>query len=173
MTEPLGRNRKSRLRYAMDRDPMTHNMETSIGWRGAIFDNFQTPWTLTFRKKFTVGITHRPLPAYQVSCRSDERSVTDFEYGFIKSFFSGDDMKKGLRNGNFGAYAIKRVAAVAHLRTPWLFEPAERQDDRADYCLDCSFVPYCKHRVLVFTVEWTGARPSPLNWVNSGEGSAQ
>ena len=33
-----------------------------------------------------------------------------------------------------GANAMKRVAAGAHLPTPWLFEPAKRPD-RADYCL--------------------------------------
>ena len=32
-------------------------------------------------------------------------------------------------------YAMKRVAADAHLPTPWLFEPAKRPDHRADYCL--------------------------------------
>ena len=31
---------------------------------------------------------------------------------------------------------MKRVAAGAHIPTPWLFEPAKRPDDRADYCLD-------------------------------------
>ena len=54
---------------------------------------------------------------------------------------------------------MKRVAAGAHLPTPWLFEPAKRPDDRADCCLDCTFFPQCKHQVLVFTLEWTGARP--------------
>ena len=44
------------------------------------------------------------------------------------------------RKGKFGAYAIKRVAAGAHLPTPWLFESAKRPDDRADYCMDCSFL---------------------------------
>ena len=37
--------------------------------------------------------------------------------------------------GKLGAYNIKRVAAGAHLPTPWLFEPAKRLEDRADYCL--------------------------------------
>ena len=32
-----------------------------------------------------------------------------------------------------GTNAMKRVAAGAHLPTPWLFEPAKRPDDRADY----------------------------------------
>ena len=32
-----------------------------------------------------------------------------------------------------GAYSMKRVAAGAHLPTPWLFEPEKRPDDRADY----------------------------------------
>ena len=32
---------------------------------------------------------------------------------------------------------MKRVAAGAHLPIPWLFEPAKRPDDRADYYLGC------------------------------------
>ena len=56
-----------------------------------------------------------------------------------------------------GANAMKRVAAGAHLPTPWLFESAKRPDDKADYCLDCSFLSSCKHLVLAFTVEWTDA----------------
>ena len=31
---------------------------------------------------------------------------------------------------------MKRVAAGAHLPTLWLFEPAKRLDDRADYCFE-------------------------------------
>ena len=58
-----------------------------------------------------------------------------------------------------GANAMKRVAAGAHLPTPWHFEPAKRPDDRAAYCLDGSFLPQWMHRVLVFTLEWSGARP--------------
>ena len=61
------------------------------------------------------------------------------------------------KEGKIGANAIKRIAAGAHLPTPWLFEPAKRPYDRADYGLDCSFLPQCKHRVLVFTLEWSGA----------------
>ena len=37
-----------------------------------------------------------------------------------------------------GAHAMKRVAAGAHLPTPWIFEPAERPDDSTDYCLGTS-----------------------------------
>ena len=44
-----------------------------------------------------------------------------------------------LKKGKLGANAMKRVAAGAHLPTPWLFEPAYRPGDRADYCLDCCF----------------------------------
>ena len=36
---------------------------------------------------------------------------------------------------NFGAYVMKRVAASAHIQTPWLFEPAKQPNDRTDYCL--------------------------------------
>ena len=42
----------------------------------------------------------------------------------------------GKGKGKLGAYNMKRVAAGVHLPTHWLFEPAERPDDRADYCLD-------------------------------------
>ena len=63
-----------------------------------------------------------------------------------------------------GANAMKRVAAGAHLPTPWLFEPAKSSDDRADYCLDGSFLPQWNHRVLDFTLEWSGARPMGEQW---------
>ena len=52
---------------------------------------------------------------------------------------------------------MKRVAAYAHLPAPWLLEPAKRPDDRADYCLDSSFLSQCKHQVLAFTLEWSKA----------------
>ena len=41
---------------------------------------------------------------------------------------------------NLGAISMKRVAAGAYLSNSWLFEPAKRPDDRADYWLDCSFL---------------------------------
>ena len=31
---------------------------------------------------------------------------------------------------------MERVAAGAHLPTPWLFEPAKRPDDKTNYCLN-------------------------------------
>ena len=40
------------------------------------------------------------------------------------------------KKGMFWANAMKRVVVGAHLLTPWIFEPAKRPDDRADYCLD-------------------------------------
>ena len=48
------------------------------------------------------------------------------------------------KEGKLGAYAMKRVAAGAHLPTPRFFEPAKRPDDRADYCLDKSY-RYVQH----------------------------
>ena len=36
---------------------------------------------------------------------------------------------------------MKRVAAGTHLPTPWLSESAKHADDKADYCLDYSFLP--------------------------------
>ena len=50
----------------------------------------------------------------------------------------------------------------------WLFEPTKSPDDRANYYLDCSFLPQCKHRVLVFTLEWSGARPMGKQWRGLG-----
>ena len=67
------------------------------------------------------------------------------------------------RNRKSGAYAMKRVAAGAHLPTR-LFEPAKRPDDRGDYCLQCSFLPQWKHWVLVVTLEWSGVRPKGEQW---------
>ena len=54
---------------------------------------------------------------------------------------------------------MKHNAAGAHLLTHLFFEPAELPDDRANYCLYCSFLPHCKHWVLIFTLEWSGAHP--------------
>ena len=65
---------------------------------------------------------------------------------------------------------MKRVAAGAHLPTPGRFEPAKRPDDRADYCLDYSSLPQCKHRVLIFTLEWSG-RGGPIGEQLRGFGS--
>ena len=42
--------------------------------------------------------------------------------------------------GKLGANAMKRVAAGAHLPTPWFFKPAKRPDDRADYYMDLNWV---------------------------------
>ena len=66
---------------------------------------------------------------------------------------------KGNGKGKLRANAMKRVAAGAQLPTTWLFESAKRPDDRANYCPDCSFLRQREHRVLVFTLECSGARP--------------
>ena len=63
------------------------------------------------------------------------------------------------KKGKLRANDMKHVATGAHLPTPWLFEPAKRPNDRTDHCLDSSFLPKWKHWVLVFTLEWSGARP--------------
>ena len=68
---------------------------------------------------------------------------------------------------------MKHLAAGAHLPKPWLVDPTKWPDDRTDYCLYCSFLPQWKHQVLVFTLEWSGARPLFALWANSDEGSAQ
>ena len=45
----------------------------------------------------------------------------------------------------------KRVAAGAHFPTPWLFEPAKRPDNGADYCFGCSFLYLCEHVIRFYT----------------------
>ena len=72
--------------------------------------------------------------------------------------------RRGKEGKKSWEHTMKRVAAGAHLPAPWLFEPAKHPDDTADYCLGCSFLPQCKHRVLVFTLEWSGARPMGEQW---------
>ena len=59
---------------------------------------------------------------------------------------------------------MKRVAAGAHLPTPWFFESAKRPHDRADYCLDCSFLPQWERGL---------SGVGRALWANSGDGSAQ
>ena len=85
------------------------------------------------------------------------RSRSDFLERYMISYHSG-------KVGKLGTQPMKRVTADADLPTPWFFEPANRPDDRADYYLYCSFLPQCKHRVLVFTLEWSGARPMGEQW---------
>ena len=85
-------------------------------------------------------------------------------FSMIVLFIELRPRESGLKKGKLGTNAMKRVAAGAHLPTPWLSEPAKRPDDRADYCLDCSFLPQWKHRVRVFTLEWSGARPMGEQW---------
>ena len=62
------------------------------------------------------------------------------------------DFVQGKEQEKLGANVVKRVAAGAHLPTPWLFEAAKRPDDRAVYCLNCTFLPQWKQQVLVFTL---------------------
>ena len=65
---------------------------------------------------------------------------------------------------------MERVAAGAHLPTPRFFELAKRPDDKADYCLDCSSLPQCKHLGTRFSNKSGVGRAL---WANSGDGSAQ
>ena len=65
---------------------------------------------------------------------------------------------------------MKRVAAGVHHPISHLgfLTPAKRPDYTADYCLDCSFLPQWKHRLIVFTLEWSGARPMGEQWCGLG-----
>ena len=67
---------------------------------------------------------------------------------------------------------MKRVAAGAHLPTPWLFEPAKRPDDRADYYLGCSFLPQCENQVLVYILSGLERALQPRLGATSGGVSA-
>ena len=75
----------------------------------------------------------------------------------------------GRKEEELVVYAIKRVAAGAHVPTPRFFEPAKRPDDRADFCMDCSFLPSASTRYSFLKLNGVGR----ALWAYSGEGSAQ
>ena len=56
------------------------------------------------------------------------------------------------------AYAMKRVAAGAHLPTPWRFEPEKRPDNRDYQCVYFNFL-LVQTSGNCFTVKWVVARP--------------
>ena len=64
------------------------------------------------------------------------------------------------RGHRLGAYDMKRVAAGAHLPTPWLFEPAKHPNDTVNYCPDCSLLLFdiCswKRPPAIFPITSTG-----------------
>ena len=94
---------------------LTHNTETSIRsrshywslwiWRGAIFDSFRTPVTctlmLTVGKNLPSSITHRPLPTYQVSSRSEEKSVDGRTDGHRVRFYKVISFRRWPKNRTF------------------------------------------------------------------------
>ena len=49
---------------------------------------------------------------------------------------------------------MKRVAAGAHLPTPWLFEPAKHPDDRAEILPGLQFPLLVQAPGTRFRVEW-------------------
>ena len=68
---------------------------------------------------------------------------------------------------------MERVAAGAHLPTPWLFEPAKCRDDRADYCLDCSFLLFLLLLVRSASTRYAFLQLNGVEralWANGGEG---
>ena len=66
---------------------------------------------------------------------------------------------------------MERVAAGVHLPTPWFFVPAKRPYNRADYCLDCSFLRKASACTMYSFLHLSGV--GRAKWANSGEGSAQ
>ena len=68
-----------------------------------------------------------------------------------------------------GALAMKRVAAGAHLPTPWLFEPAKRSDDKPTTALAAVSSPSASTWYTFLHLSGVGR----VLWANSGEGSAQ
>ena len=68
---------------------------------------------------------------------------------------------------------MKRGAAGAHLPTPWLIEPAKRPDDRADYCLGCSFLSLMRTLGTHFSqLSELGRALQPRLGADSGKGSS-
>ena len=71
------------------------------------------------------------------------KKINSVRVGYVHGGFDVRlvSVNQSLETGKLGANAMKRVSAGAHLLTPRLFVPAKRPGDRADYCLDCSFLP--------------------------------
>ena len=66
---------------------------------------------------------------------SSPNPTNNMSFRTVRLVCNKGDTGSERNKGKLGAYAMKRVAAGAHLPNPWLFEPAKRPDDRADYCL--------------------------------------
>ena len=94
----------------------------------------QTDWPTDYRQKIDSKTSR------QTDGRTDIQTDRQTDRQTARKMGKETDRRKG-RNGMLGANATKRVAAGAHLPTPWFFESAKRPDDRADCCLDCSFLP--------------------------------
>ena len=93
-------------------------------------------WELRYLKQ------RQMVPA---SCRLESSSVNSMQ---LRELYKGETLRYSMSRlethlnqgkywkGKMVAYAMKRVAAGAHLPTLWLFELTKRPDDRADYCLE-------------------------------------
>ena len=81
---------------------------------------------------------------------------------YAHSHFSDSNLEE--RKRELGANAMERVAPDAHFPTPWLFEPVNRPDDKADYSLDWFPLRFYVQVLYVFTLEWSGARPMGEQW---------
>ena len=121
----------------------------SLTWQGSLVDIYVR---IQWHHKLWVGCERKDQRTCVVHCQGSASHNECSTLGFLVMYSSGNPTTPVETNINeswssyswrkvkLGAHAIKRVAAGAHLQTPWLFELAKRPDDRADYCLDCSFL---------------------------------
>ena len=119
----------------------------------------------TLHSKRTEGLDNDLATNANISCLLRQFRLLNHEW-FSESDISGckwhsptirllatRDLRGIKGKGKLGAYAMKRLAAGAHLPTPWHFEPAKRPDDRADYCLELGIKgTWRKHSFCLMTI---------------------
>ena len=95
--------------------------------------------------------------------------TTDNQLSELKHFTHNEENIAGRKEGNLGAYAIKRVAAGAHLPTPWLFSLRNAQTIEPTTALTAVSFPSASTRYSFSHLSGAGRAV----WANSGEDSAQ
>ena len=83
---------------------------------------------------------------------------------FTKQYLS-TDLKSPIREGrNVEGVRYEKKPRALISRLICFLNPLNAQTIEATTACTAVCLPYCKHQVLVFTVEWTGALPMGEQW---------
>ena len=111
--------------------------QSGVAW----YDVFINLWWIHFKVRYdTIVICFDP-------CRGMTRGLGQLVYISVQM--------RERKKWKLGTYAMKRLAAGAHLPTPRFFESVKRPDDIADYRWTAVSFPLCKNQVLVSWIECT------------------